>query len=268
MNAIARRHSLVWRFLFLTLLMGGVVASACSAETMGSLPAVGQFFHTPTPTPTMTLTPTMTPTPTATATVTPTPTETPTPSPTPVTHSLSVRLAAPWCYRTYQIVNANVIIRDENNTVIGSTTTEYDGDPQFLAYDAAIRADRPEVAYTALWDALSKKRSISRGRRDWGSQILDDARAWQRSPSAALRTKHDTDLWEWAEARVTFNSRQERDAVQDIFGAVDGNCFVKFTTTVPPAVFYQIRVGTRDAPVYTYEQMQEQGWSVLLSLGI
>jgi hypothetical protein len=57
-------------------------------------------------------------------TPTPLPTATPTPTSTPVpTFTLMGTLQAPVCGSGYNIEYANVIVRDENNTVIGNATT-------------------------------------------------------------------------------------------------------------------------------------------------
>lgn len=64
--------------------------------------------------------------------VKPTPTPSPTPTNTPMpTYTLHGSLEAPECDGGYNIEEANVVVRDENNRIIGTSTTSDDVSPDY-----------------------------------------------------------------------------------------------------------------------------------------
>lgn len=216
-----------------------------------------------------------------TATAVPTPTEIATPTavpstPTPAAYSLIGTITAPRCLAGYDIVGANVTIRDETNTIVGAGVTEYVGHPGLLAYERgqANPAERgPDVAFYALWDALADQGPIEKGSREDGLAIrsvaaFEDALVRRGNPPLRENLeRYDPRLWFWAKALAAKNEQQERQVLKDIFQVDDLDCHATFTSRVTPARFYQFRIGTHDAPTFAFDELRSRDFRVALTLG-
>jgi hypothetical protein len=75
---------------------------------------------------------------------------------------------------------------------------------------------------------------------------------------------------------ITQASVEVRDETDTLIGATttgsdlqsDDSCRVEFTVTdLPGARFYQITIGSHDAPAYSHVELQANGWHVELTLG-
>jgi hypothetical protein len=49
--------------------------------------------------------------------------------------------------------------------------------------------------------------------------------------------------------------------------ATSGPCKTNFSTTVAKANFYQVKIGTHSGPTYSFDEMQQNGFILTLSLG-
>lgn len=64
-------------------------------------------------------------------------------------------------------------------------------------------------------------------------------------------------------ATVTMGQHDERI---NSGGIMLTTCNVSFSTMVPRAQFYHVKIGTHDGPSYTFDQMQQMGWMIALYL--
>lgn len=73
---------------------------------------------------------------------------------------------------------------------------------------------------------------------------------------------------------IEFASVEIRDQQDRLIGSTTtggdsgggGSCSVDFETEVPKATFYQITIGSHGGPSYSFEEMQDMGFTVVLSL--
>lgn len=203
-------------------------------------------------------------------------------TPAPTSYDFRATISAPKCLGGYDLINANVVIRNERDEVIGSAVTEYIGEPALVAYERAV-ADDGRGAFETLWDYLNERGTIQGSGGRNGSAIRLNA-AFYISPngSAASRSQAlqqaldsgvDGRLWDVAVAGAERAARtgqpevREQRALREIFETDDLACYVSFTTKVSPATFYQMKVGNHPAPTYRFEELAAQEFTVNLALG-
>jgi hypothetical protein len=147
------------------------------------------------------------------------------------------------------IVNAAVTVRNENNAVIASTTTAIDASVQVQANQLDSRREQLYNQSKPVHDEVTQiqgKYVSSGGSPPAGS--ADAARLSQLLPE------------------------EQRFLAQfeDLSKSIDRNdqsaCTATFSAKVPAAQFYQIKIGTHDAPTYSFDELRAKNFSVELSL--
>jgi hypothetical protein len=133
----------------------------------------------------------------------------------------------------YRIIGANVTVKNEAGEIVASTVTTVDPDMQ--------------------------------GRQKQADDIFDQAKALsdQAFPLTTARIKAAGALSTPGPRETDLKNQSDLLYAQ---GRAIQACVVDFTTVVPIAKFYQARVGTHDAPAYSFDEMLAQNFAIQLSL--
>lgn len=157
----------------------------------------------------------------------------------PTTFTLNGTLTASDCGDGYNLPNAAVTVRNENNTIIATTVAVPDAKTQALldqlaSIQAQLDADNAEInnIYTQYLP----------------STVPVNSPGWNRIFNQLL-------------PQIGTLSGQIAT-----LKAHNSGCTVLFSTIVPLAQYYQIRAGTHDGPAYSFKELRAMNFSLDLSL--